>query len=88
MSKLIRYTEEFHAQRLLEMLEKRDPCACCPKVDNFYYENGVNMKYSNNACKICLNFISLSLGLCPCHRLEDQEAIKRTWLALEEKGYI
>ena len=29
------YTEKVHAQRLLKMLKRKDPCGCCPAAKSF-----------------------------------------------------
>ena len=73
------------------MLNKKDPCVCCPKEPHYnskslkriYWEN------LNEVCDICQHFIGYenTLWKCPCHK-GKKEAIKRTWLALEEKGYM
>ena len=88
----MKYTEKIHAKRLLGMLNKKDPCMCCPgawhyKVNGFWIIDGcVN---GNGICEICFSFIGCKVSrLCPCHKLGEKKAIKRTWLALEEKGYI
>jgi len=87
-----KYTEKLHAKRLLGMLEKRNPCGCCP-AGKRYMEDTKDWAESvfgeqRSFCKVCWAFISLERLTCPCWALGEQEAIKRTWLALEEKGYI
>ena len=96
----MKYTEKIHAERLLEMLDMKDPCLGCPLISNFYYrpEDGRGKSLFENeshrerrkACKICYEFIGLTDDIrpCPCWQLSKDEAIKRTWLALEAKGYI
>ena len=74
----IKYTEEFHAQRLLEMLEKKNPCACCPKIDIFYYltseSHELHIDYDYiHPCGICKDFVQ-SYGDCPCTYLGKKEA--------------
>jgi hypothetical protein len=41
-------------------------------------------------CDICLNFVSANItNGCPCFNLGScQNAVKQSWLALEERGYI
>ena len=77
------YTEEIHAECLLEMLEQKSPCSHCPITF-------LNKTYCyNSRCHICRSFVNTpELFGCPCHMLGFHEAIKRTWLALEEKGYL
>ncbi len=85
------YTEEVHAKRLLGMLKRKDPCLCCPATRQYNIKSkpiaGVESYFIGcSACKICRKFVDTD-G-CPCHRLGKTEALKRTWEALEEKGYI
>ena len=88
----MKYTEKVHAKRLLGMLNKKDPCMCCPKSRNYYPNNGSVWDYTKEdvlACQICHAFIGCRKTYdCPCDKLGKGKAIKRTWLALEEKGYI
>ena len=74
------YTEKMHAENLIKMLENEDDIEkICPA--------GIhkkNMEY----CSVCLDFIGSDCTLCPCSELGCNEAVKLTWLALEEKGYI
>lgn len=67
--------EKIHANALLELLNKKNPCSYCP------YDGGIQR------CHRCAKFLNAAFG-CPCHILGKKEAIKRTWIALEEKGYI
>lgn len=83
------YTEKVHARRLLQMLEKPDPCACCPAQPDFKQGGSADQlwnKKGSSPCYICRTFVWAS-G-CPCATFGRSSAIKRTWLALEEKGYI
>jgi hypothetical protein len=89
------YTEEIHAKMLLKMLGKEDPCSCCncpSAIANGKY-GWSRFKTKNPVCIQCMAFLELPifftlLGGCPCGLLGDKEAIKQTWLKLEEKGYI
>jgi len=89
-----KYTEKIHGARLLKMMEKDDPCACCPAAPYFdSYLNSYTMwcnPSASSACDICKEFVQLDLmySQCPCDEFGKQEAIKRTWIALEEKGYL
>lgn len=85
----MKYTEAVHAKRLLMMLDDLYPCDFCPSVG---FDAGVKQ-----CCGVCRDFIGLDFFKttpycneirCPCLVLGNHEAIKRTWLALEEKGYI
>jgi len=89
----MKYNEKFHAERLLKMLERRNLCLSCPTLKGFIgsetlecaKENGV---VSQETCIICRGFINLTGSNCPCRALGSKEAAKRTWLALERKGYL
>jgi len=78
---LSEYTEAEHAENLLFILSLASPCQQCP--DMGFIERP-------NTCIVCHDFISLKYHYngCPCKILGSHESIKRTWLALEEKGYI
>ncbi len=91
------YTEAIHAKRLIGMLKKKNPCECCPagrrykvRDNNSMGWGGFNARdtYRNREyCKICKRFVGIKKS-CPCHQFGKKEAIRRTWLALEEKGYL
>ena len=73
------YLDEVHAARLLRMLENEHVCTSCPSPT-------LSTKI---ACPVCLNFLGMDEDIyCPCIELGKHEAVKRTWIALEEKGYI
>jgi len=79
------YTEEIHAERLLEVLQKDRPCNHCIAFTD--YRNSWN----NNPCLICRSFIRIKgrngIG-CPCNVLGSSLAVEKSWEALREKGYI
>ena len=93
-----RYTEEIHAKRLIKLLEKGSTCISCPATTDFSgaIEPGAiwdTTEGDQYLCNICRAFVKLGeyLGFssrCPCHCLGAEEAVKRSWIALEEKGYI
>ena len=97
------YTEKVHAKRLLGMLERNNPCLSCPASENFgkmISDKWTNKRLeggAHGACAICVTFLGYSPFLpisphsdfrCPCFYLDEKEALRRTWEALEEKGYI
>lgn len=95
------YTEKEHAENLLDMLEYENPCDRCPIDDEEVYffvgDEEVYFFASIPVCVICRSFIGIqgiihndtpACKKCPCYVLGEKEAIKRTWIALEEKGYI
>jgi len=84
------YTEKEHVENLLDMLEYENPCNHCP---NEVFIDCVSIP----RCIMCRSFIGIqgiiynyipACKKCPCYVLGEKEAIKRTWIALEEKGYI
>ena len=88
----MKYTEKEHVENLLDMLEKENPCNECP-FEHFVFLYEVNPLF----CIMCRSFIGIrgiiyndtpACKKCPCYVLGEKEAIKRTWIALEEKGYI
>jgi hypothetical protein len=87
-------TEKEHAEALLEMLSSPGHCTSCPEL------RGIWSKTENQRCGLCQRFIDMNEKFsrfwsdhggsvkCPCHVLGPEEATKRTWIALEEKGYL
>lgn len=97
------YTEKKHAERLIKLLENPRPCDRCVAVygnnlniacfiDNIWKNDNTDKE----VCSICLQFIDLntekrhdkSESWYPCHKLGEKEALKKSWIALEEKGYL
>jgi hypothetical protein len=84
-----KYTEQVHATRLLNILEaEENTCSLCPVgFDQYtYYED--KGSWLNDPCDVCPRFVGGTLGHSPCFEFGHKEAIKRSWIALEEKGYI
>lgn len=94
-----KYTEKIHAERLLKILEKKNPCGCCP-ASRGYATSVTAGDMWNEGPKVCVEFVGLKykninwfdfmngIRNCPCYKLGKSEAIKRTYISLEEKGYI
>jgi len=94
----MKYTEAEHAMNLLQMLEESNPCGLCPVGSKRSFAP------KDECCGVCQGFIGMwttqtsvftlremcfgRFAPCPCKYYGEQEAIKRTWLALEAKGYI
>ena len=92
---IMKYTEKVHAKRLLVILNTKDTCDRCPKYRrgnmNHDYIKKISDENEEGACTTCRDFIGIRNARddgCPCDQLGKKESIKRTWLALEEKGYI
>ncbi|KKK64779.1 hypothetical protein LCGC14_2980740 [marine sediment metagenome] len=88
------YTEKIHAQRLLGMLKRKEPCGWCPAQRGYgRFKKAGNPRElwvfsaDSHPCKVCRTFINITHS-CPCRKLPKGEAIKRTWIALEKKGYL
>lgn len=81
-----KYTERVHARRVMRMMELGKSC---PQGNHYGFEK----IYENRACEICREFLGATKkfygGYCPCYVLRSRdEAYKRTWIALDEKGYL
>ncbi|KKN31165.1 hypothetical protein LCGC14_0826740 [marine sediment metagenome] len=97
MSRKRRYTEAVHARRVQKVIEKPNPQRHCPAQPR-YERNSLNgfevWEYvweepRKTVCTTCKGFIGMEYNYgCPCVHLGVEEAIKRTWLALEQKGYL
>jgi hypothetical protein len=95
--KTIPYEQE-HVEALLEMLSRRAPCRWCPGViAEKNNQHNLALRSSAYCVETCHRFIETGVTsissaslyeIHPCTVLGSFEAIKRTWLALEEKGYI
>lgn len=89
-------SEKYHAKIMIDFFEsEKDVCGSCP----YRYNIPHFVKVHDRVCKICFKFLDLDsknrscpcsiLGsYCPCFILGSEEASKRTWLKLEEKGYL
>jgi len=94
----MKYTEEIHAKRLLGILSRKNPCVTCPATKRYNIRNDFIVdEYRNYQHDVCMNFLGYNSNdldpeekfyKCPCDFYGKEEAIKRTWLALEQKGYI
>ena len=66
-------------------------CKATIASSDFAGENNDFADWEGNQCVICREFVgadSPGAWSCPCIILGKDEAIKRTWINLEEKGYI
>ena len=78
------YTEEVHAKNLLDIINNKELCDCCPGA----WEYSAGNDPDEGACDICKNFIGLKDTQCPCVQLGAEEAYLVTMEALNEKGYL
>lgn len=87
-----KYTEKIHAKRLLGMLSRPNTCRLCPAARRYAPNtNSIEDMWKGHpkACNICREFIGLPLfSRCPCKEIGKHRAARRTWIALEEKGYL
>ena len=81
-------TEKEHVEKLLLLLNRPEPCSRCPW-------SHISINYAH--CDGCRAFVGLPPYCynpkipeekCPCNCLGAKESIKRTWIALEAKGYL
>ena len=92
------YTEEVHAKRTMEILDKSEPCSMCPGSQDYDPEStpcDSDMWINHEVvCDVCLRFVGLDPsvfepnGKCPCHRLGKEEAVEAVTTALVKKGYM
>jgi len=96
-----RYTEKVHARRLIQMLNRGGKvCRSCPAARGFSYTSSpgelwsywsTDMKTALHQCKVCTSFLGAeftSIINCPCSILGEELAVKKSWEALKEKGYV
>ena len=89
---MVKYSVEQHVKNLKKMLKEENPCNLCPSNLDM-----LNPHYEAVICKVCHDFIGLRVFPsskinhadcrvfpCPCVRLGEEEAIKRTLIAIEE----
>ena len=100
MQRKRKYTEAVHAKRVQKVIEKEEPGNHCPAQKNYGVNTGHrgllwmgakdNSSFVKACCTICKGFIGLRVAgrLCPCRKLGEKEAIKRTRQTLKEKGYL
>ena len=74
------YTIKLHAHRLSLVLKRNDLCHKCPARKR--YQEYV--KYKNDPCKVCREFIHLCEDGCPCGNYGEELARKKSKEALKE----
>ena len=77
------YTIAVHIKLLKKML-KKDVCALCPAGKRFRPFTVLYDRWSSSPCRICQEFVGIPGIGCPCCILGEEEAIRRTLLAIEE----
>ena len=91
------YTEKIHAGQLLRLLESNNPCDHCVASYNLHVTIAGMWINSYDVCEICKQFLGYTENNkphsripsgCPCHQLGEKEAFKRSWIQLENKGYL
>jgi len=97
----MKYTEKVHANRLIKMLEKPDPCGRCPG-QKYYGPHTAFIKgaeldptvdhphHEYIGCQVCNEFLDMKPAEygCPCDALGQEEALELTRKKLKEKGYL
>lgn len=89
----MQYDEKTHIKKLKKMLCMKEPCRYCP---GSFLPNPISSEHVlyKDKCIACTEFIGIIINKrisklhtrkkCPCYILGKEEAIKRTWLKLEE----
>ena len=78
-----------HVKGLFMILGMKKPCMKCPLtiLGEMLFCGPIP-----TGCVVCRDFVGIgeykSGKVCPCHVLGKEEAVKRTWLALEEGGWL
>jgi hypothetical protein len=82
------YTEEIHIKNLVDILNNKTLCDCCPAAEDYSEGKSWADPWSNKPCDICLEFIgnTKNISYCPCIIYGNEEALAKTLLKLEEKG--
>lgn len=75
-----KYVEASHINALLELISQPESCSICPYLLQ-------NKFPSADDCATCLSFVN-AIDWCPCNYFGPHEALKRTYLKLEEIGVI
>lgn len=83
-----KYTEEIHIENLVNILNNKILCDCCPAAKNYSQSKSWADPWSNKPCDICLEFIGHpnKALYCPCIIYGNEEALAKTLLKLKEKG--
>ena len=81
------YTEKIHRKRLVKMLQRKEPCGCCPAGPYYRGDSCVSFLWINCACDICRLFVGIKILYgCPCSHYTKKKAIELTIKALKKKG--
>ena len=91
----MKYTEQIHAEGLLEIFSQKLPCCSCPS-SAMRKRYGVGLWDEESfsptkapQCDVCWDFIGgQRWEACPCYNGNQARAAKATWLALESKKYL
>jgi len=91
------YTLKDHAETLLGLLSSAPgPCPYC--IAMLWVTNLKNSQYEDiwkptcAVCDMCRGFVGIEKSsheiICPCSILGKKESVKRSWIALDEGGYL
>jgi len=96
----MRYREALHVEGLLGILEDHPHpifTACPSSQVEEAHGRRVEEQYDKETCDICWGFLQetfpdtvplMKIESCPCIKLGKELAVKLTWLALEDQGYL
>lgn len=80
------YTLDVHVARLKKMLGMKNIPTKCPAAKRYNHGEPPHAKWEighDSPCDICLAFVKCEQW-CPCPTLGEEEAIKRTTIAIKE----
>lgn len=93
-----------HLIKVLEYIDTCNECVATfgyrnnPAIYGFTLRTKFRGLWDNptEVCKICTQFVGYNVDTrpvnigswCPCHQLGAEEALKKSWIALEKKGYL
>ena len=75
-------SSSFQYDYLIEVKNRDEICNICKKFI------GIDIQARTCPCSTFVDFERLDYSMFEAVKISQQEAIKRTWIALEEKGYL
>ena len=86
------YTIDIHAKRLVKMLQKKNPCGCCPAAPYYLSSKEPHKMWKNDPCEICQRFLgkrrwrAIINCKCPCLYYGGATATELTIKVLKKRG--